>query len=319
MRILSGIQPSGRLHLGNYFGALRNHIRLQHEGEAFYFIADYHALTTVHDAAALREYTRGVAVDYLALGLDPEKTVFFRQSDVPEVLELTWLLGVTTGMGLLERCHGYKDKKSKGIKPGFGLFAYPVLMAADILIYRSDLVPVGNDQLQHIEVAQDLAQSFNAVFGPVLKRPEPKLSEVPTVPGTDGRKMSKSYGNIIALDMEGKELRKAVMSIKTDSTPVDAPKDPDKCAVFALYALFADERERADTAARYRAGGLGYGTIKKELWAKIDAHFSDYRARRKELLRTPEKLEAVLRAGAERARTEARKTLAEAKRAVGLS
>jgi tryptophanyl-tRNA synthetase len=319
MRILSGVQPSGRLHLGNYFGAVRNHVQLQHEGEAFYFIADLHALTTVQDPAKMRDFTRGVALDYLAFGLDPQKAVFFRQSDVPEVPELTWLLGTVTGMGLLERCHSYKDKTAKGLKPSFGLFAYPVLMAADILIYRSDLVPVGKDQLQHIEVAQDIAQSFNAIYGPVLKRPEPRLSAVPIVPGTDGRKMSKSYGNTIPLDAEGKELRKAVMGIQTDSTPVEAPKNPETCHVYSLYSLFADDAERAALAGRYRAGGLGYGEAKKMLLEKIETAFADYRVRRKVLLKNLDYVEEALKRGAERARAAAAETLRDAKRAVGLS
>src|SRR5437763_2517991 len=259
-RILSGVQPSGVLHLGNYFGAIRQHIALQDEGECFFFIADYHALTTVQDPSKLRGLVQGVALDYLALGLDPEKTAFFRQSDVPEVTELAWILSTVTGMGLLERAHSYKDKIDQGISPSVGLFTYPVLMAADILIYRSHLVPVGKDQVQHLEMTRDMAGYFNQTFGKAVF-PEPKelLSEAPVVPGTDGQKMSKSYGNTIDIFAEGKPLKQSVMGIVTDSSKVEDPKDPDKCNVFALYNLFATPAERDEMAAKYRAGGMGYG------------------------------------------------------------
>jgi len=321
MRILSGVQPSGNLHLGNYFGAIQQHIALQElpGSERFYFIADYHALTTVQDAEEMRRNIRNVAIDYLALGLDPGKSTFFRQSDVPEVLELTWLLGVVTGMGFLERAHSYKDKIAKGLKPSLGLFTYPVLMAADILIYKSNLVPVGQDQVQHIEMTQDMAGYFNQTFkSGVFLRPEAKLSSTPKVPGLDGEKMSKSYGNTIDLQMNEKELKKAIMSIKTDSTPVEMPKNPDACNVFALYSLCATDEERDALAARYKAGGMGYGEAKKLLCDKVTAYFAPYRQKRAELLANPGYVDDVLRQGAAKARAIARQTLDEAKRACGL-
>ena len=271
MRILSGVQSSGRLHWGNYFGAIKQHIALQDEqgAERFYFIADFHALTTVQDAARMRRLTQEAAVDYLALGLDPARSTFFRQSDVPEVQELAWLLSTVTGMGLLERAHSYKDKIAKGIKPSVGLFYYPVLMAADILAYKSTLVPVGEDQVQHIEMTQDMAGYFNTTYGSqVFVRPEAKLSAAPRVPGVDGEKMSKSYGNTIDLQADEKGLKKAIMGIKTDSTPVEDPKDPARDTVFTLYSLFATPAERDTLAARYRAGGMGYGEAKKLLLEK---------------------------------------------------
>jgi tryptophanyl-tRNA synthetase len=320
-RILSGVQPSGNLHLGNYFGAIKQHIALQElqNCERFYFIADYHALTTVQDAEGLRRNTRNVAIDYLALGLDPEKSIFFRQSDVPEVTELTWLLSIVTGMGFLERAHSYKDKIAKGIKPSVGLFTYPVLMAADILLYKSTVVPVGQDQVQHIEMTQDMATYFNQAFKVnVFVRPESKLSATPKVPGVDGEKMSKSYGNTIDLQMDEKQLKKTVMSIKTDSTPVEQPKNPDTCNVFALYSLFATDEEKAALAARYKAGGMGYGDAKKALLEKIVTYFAAYRTKRAELVANPARVDEVLRAGAAKARAIARGTLDEAKRACGL-
>jgi len=321
IRILSGVQPSGNLHLGNYFGAIRQHIALQElpDSERFYFIADYHALTTVQDAAELRLNTRNVAIDYLALGLDPRLSTFFRQSDVPEVLELTWLLGVVTGMGLLERAVSYKDKVAKGLKPNVGLFTYPVLMAADILIYKSNLVPVGQDQVQHIEMTQDMAGYFNQTFKTsVLVRPEARLNDTPKVPGVDGEKMSKSYGNTIDLQMDEKELKKVIMSIKTDSTPVALPKNPEACNVFTLYSLFATDEEREALAARYKAGGMGYGEAKKMLLEKVVAYFAPYRQKRAELLANPGHVDEVLRQGAAKARAIASQTLEEAKRACGL-
>src|SRR5713226_5458650 len=244
-RILSGVQPSGKLHLGNYFGAIRQHIAFQDEGECFFFIADYHALTTIQDRRQLAENVRGVALDYLALGLDPEKASFFRQSDIPEVTELAWILSTVTGVGLLERAHSYKDKLARGITPSAGLFNYPVLMAADILIYRSNLVPVGSDQVQHIEMAQDMAGKFNRAYGEIFPIPDYRLDIGSKVPGTDGQKMSKSYGNTIEIFAEGKPLKKTVMSIVTDSTPVAEPKDPERSHVFALYSLFATDEEKA--------------------------------------------------------------------------
>ncbi len=332
-RILSGVQPSGKLHLGNYFGAIKQHIALQDEALCFYFIADYHALTTirdtaraiseetkkpVHPAALLREFSRDVALDYLALGLDPEKAVFFRQSDVPEVTELAWFLGTVTGMGLLERAVSYKEKIDKGIEASVGLFYYPVLMAADILLYRSHLVPVGRDQVQHIEMTRDMAEKFNRSYGEVFPLPDARLDVVPKVPGVDGQKMSKSYGNTIEIFMEGNPLKKRVMSIVTDPTPVEAPKDPDKSHLFDLYSLFATTEEKQALAERYRAGGLGYGVVKQMLLDKINAYFGPAREKRKELAARPEYVEEVLRNGARRAREEARKTLALVRQAVGM-
>ncbi len=317
-RILSGVQPSGKLHLGNYFGAIQQHIALQDEGECFFFIADFHALTTIQDRGALRENVRAVALDYLALGLDPEKAAFFRQSDVPEVTELAWILSTVTGMGLLERAHSYKDKLARGIPATVGLFNYPVLMAADILIYRSHLVPVGQDQIQHIEMTRDMAGYFNQTFKRVFPLPEARLERAVVVPGTDGKKMSKSYGNTIDIFAEGAALKNAVMKIVTDSTPVDSPKNPEKDNVFALYALLATATETEELAARYRAGGLGYGDAKKLLIEQIDRRFAPARAKRRELEQQPERVEAALRSGAERAGAVARETMRRVREAVGL-
>lgn len=318
IRVLSGIQPSGKLHLGNYFGAIRQHIALQEQAECFYFIADYHALTTIQDPSALAENVRDVTIDYLALGLDPARTAFFRQSDVPEVTELAWILSTVTGMGLLERAHSYKDKVQRGITPSVGLFFYPVLMAADILIYRSNLVPVGEDQVQHLEMTRDMAGFFNKTYGEVFPLPEYRLDQVPNVPGTDGKKMSKSYGNTIDIFAEGPELKGAVMGIVTDSTPVAAPKDPDRCNVFSLYRLFASPEERDALATRYRAGGVGYSEVKQMLIEKIDRTFAPARERRLKLARHPERAEEVLREGARRARSEARRTMELAREAIGV-
>ncbi len=322
MRILSGVQPSGELHLGNYFGAIVQHLALQHEGEALYFIADYHALTTVQDAARLRELTRDVAATYLALGLDPQKATFFRQSDVPEVHELTWMLECVTGMGLLERAHSYKDKIANGIRPTVGLFTYPALMASDILIYKSNLVPVGQDQVQHIEIAQDMAGSFNAAFGQeVLVRPEARLSEVPKVPGVDGRKMSKSYGNTIPIFAAGKALKRAVNAIVTDSKdPRLEPLDPTTCNAFAIHALFAAPEEREALAARYRDDRTfpGYGVTKQAIVQKMDERFGPARARYEALKKPGSELEDVLRQGALRARALAQETVAACREATGL-
>jgi tryptophanyl-tRNA synthetase len=318
-RVLSGVQPSGKLHLGNYFGAIRQHIAFQDEAECFYFIADYHSMTTVQDPEIRRNNVRDVALDYLALGLDPNKATFFRQSDVPEVTELAWFFSTVTGMGLLERAHSFKDKVARGIAPSAGLFFYPVLMAADILIYRADFVPVGQDQVQHLEMTRDMAGYFNQTYKTDLfPLPEARLDKVPIVPGTDGKKMSKSYGNTIDIFAEGKALSKTVMGIVTDSTPLEAPKDPDKCNVFQLYSLFATPAEQADLAAKYRAGGMGYGTAKKMLAEKIDNYFAPARRKRQELLNDLSHVESVLQQGAEKARQEAKHTVEEARRIVGL-
>lgn len=317
-RILSGVQPSGKLHLGNYFGAVKQHIALQDEGNCFYFIANYHALTTLQDAARLAENTRDVALDYLALGLDPAKACFFRQSDVPEVCELTWLFSVVTNMGLLERAVSYKDKVEKGIEASVGLFTYPILMAADILIYRSNVVPVGQDQVQHIEMTQDIAGKFNRAFREIFPIPTYRLDKAAKVPGVDGQKMSKSYGNTIDIFAEGKPLEKVVMGIKTDSTPMGQPLEPNGCNVFTLYSLFASDEEREALAADYRAGKIGYGGAKKLLKNKIDAYFAPARDRRKQLAQDPSYVEDVLGEGAKKARAEAQETVALCREAVGM-
>ncbi len=318
MRVLSGIQPSGTLHLGNFFGAIKQHIELQEKHECFYFIANYHSLTTVHDAERLRALTREVAVDYLTLGLDPQKATLFRQSDVPEVTELAWILSTVTGKGLLERAHSFKDKVAKGLPVSMGLFSYPLLMAADILIYRSDLVPVGRDQLQHIEMTQDMAGYFNNTFGQVLKRPEPLLGEAPVVPGIDGQKMSMSYGNTIDLFMPPKQARKRIMGIKTDSTPVEDPKNPDKCNVFALLKLLADPQELAEWEQRYRAGGMGYGEAKKRLLELYEDRFGSKRDLRESWLARPDDVEDILRSGAAKARALAQEVMEDVRQACGL-
>jgi len=319
MRVLSGIQSSGKLHLGNYLGAMKQHIELQHEHECFFFIANYHSLTTVQDPPLLRQYTHDVALDYLALGLDPNKANLFRQSDVPEVTELAWILSTVTGKGLLERATSYKDKVAKDIPASMGLFSYPLLMAADILIYRSDLVPVGKDQVQHIEMAQDMAVHFNAKFGrEVLKRPEPKLNEALVVPGIDGQKMSKSYGNAINLFDPPAETKKRIMSIKTDSTPVADPKNPETCNVFALYKLMGSSDEVATLRERYARGGLGYGEAKTLLADVTERILGPARERRATLAADPDYVEDVLATAGQRARAVAREVMEEVRDACGI-
>jgi len=325
VRVLSGIQPSGVKHLGNYFGAIGQHLALQEEypGECFYFIADYHALTTLHDADELRASVLELARVYLALGLDPDKALLFRQSDVPEVHELSWLLASVTGMGLLERAVSYKDKVERGLKPSVGLFTYPMLMAADILIYQSTLVPVGKDQIQHIEMAQDMATHFNETYAPVLRRPEFRLSQTPYVVGLDGQKMSTSYGNTVPIFASGKKLRKILGGIVTDSTPLGQPLDPDRCTVFKLLSLFASPAELEKIAGYYRAGKrddqpFGYGHAKQLLADYMEKRFEAARAKRDELERTPEVVEQVLTRSAARARAIAQQTLHDCKRACGL-
>jgi tryptophanyl-tRNA synthetase len=320
MRILSGIQPSGKLHIGNYLGAMRQHIELQDKGEAFYFIADFHALTTVKEPQALREHVRDVALDYLALGLDPARCTFYRQSDIHEVPELTWLLTTVTPMGLLERCHSYKDKLAKGLSPDHGLFAYPVLMAADILIVDSNVVPVGKDQKQHVEVTRDIAHRFNNTYGQeVFVIPEDRiLPETGVVPGIDGQKMSKSYGNDIGIFLEGKALKERVMAVVTDSAPVEAPKDPDANNVFNLLKLFVSKEEEAEWRERFLKGGLKYSDAKKRLIAVLDETFGQARERRKELARRPDYVEEVLREGARKVHPIAAATLARARKACGI-
>lgn len=320
MNVLSGIQPTGRFHWGNYFGAIRQYIALQNNAQAFYFIADLHALTTVRKPDELRGYVHDAALDLLALGLDPAKATLFRQSDVPEVAELTWLLMTVTQMHLLEKCHAYKDKKAKGIAADAGLFTYPVLMAADIVLYDSDVVPVGLDQVQHIEVTRDVAQRFNTIYETeVFVLPKPHvLEQSAKVPGVDGEKMSKSYGNTIDIFEEPKKLRKKIMAIKTDSTPVEAPKDPDACHVFTLFQLFADDEKQAALAARYRAGGMGYGEAKQQLFEAADAYFAEARERRAKLAANPSTVEDILKAGAAKARAKGRAVLDRARAACGL-
>lgn len=318
-RVLSGIQPSGVLHLGNYFGAIKQFVELQDACESYIFIANYHALTTMRDSKLLRDNTLDIALHYLAFGLDPEKAVLFRQSDVPEVCELSWILSTLTPMGLLERCHSYKDKIAKGFSPEHGLFAYPVLMAADILIYQSDIVPVGKDQKQHVEVARDLAIKFNNLYGEVFKLPEEQIKKsTATVPGIDGQKMSKSYDNCITMFDSNKDLKKKVMSIVTNSTPLEEPKDPEACNVYTLYKLFASDEEIETMAANYRNGGYGYGHAKKELLTKMLDYFAPARARYEELKADLSYVEKVLKEGALKARTEAEKTMKEVRKAVGL-
>jgi tryptophanyl-tRNA synthetase len=319
LRVLSGIQPSGRLHIGNYFGAMRQHLELQKAHEGFYFIADYHALTSNPDPKLVAQYTLDVAMDYLALGLDTRKTVFWRQSDLPEVTELTWILSCVTPMGLLQRCTSYKEKVEQGLSANHGLFAYPVLQAADILIFNSDLVPVGADQKQHIEVARDIAIKFNNAYGEILTLPKEHILEtVAVVPGIDGRKMSKSYGNTIEIFENETSLKKKVMRIVTDSTPVEKPKDPDKCNVFALLKLVASPDEIKEWDARYRMGGTGYGEVKKRLAELLIEYFAPYRQKRQELSENPAYIKEVLTEGVHRARAVASQTLAKVRDAVGL-
>ncbi|MCZ6598151.1 MAG: tryptophan--tRNA ligase [Planctomycetota bacterium] len=322
---LSGIQPSGRQHLGNYFGAIRQHVALlEEEGEHFYFIADYHALTAGRDPEKLRENVREMAVTYLACGLDPERCVLFRQSDVPEVLELTWLLACVTGMGLLERAHSYKDKLAKGLKPNVGLFTYPILMAADILAYDSTHVPVGKDQVQHVEMTQDMAGYFNNTFGEVFVRPDvmiPKSELEAKVPGIDGEKMGKSYDNGIWIFETGKSLEKLVGRIVTDSRPPEEPKDPDEVLPMQLLQLVLDADEAADWKERIRRGGEGapgYGHMKKRLAEAVEETFAPARARRAELIADPGQVDRILARGAEAARIRARATVTRAYEACGI-
>jgi tryptophanyl-tRNA synthetase len=320
LRILTGIQPSGTLHVGNYFGAMRPLIANQERGQVFAILVDLHALTSLQDPAALRANTRSAALDFLAAGLDPERSIFFKQSDVPEHSELMWILSTVTPMGLLERAHAYKDKVAKGIAANAGLFVYPVLMASDILLYDGDVVPVGKDQKQHLEIARDLAVKINEAFGEgTVKLPEPEIAEdVAVVPGTDGQKMSKSYGNTINMFADEKALRKSVMSVVTDSTPLEAPKPVEGSNVLALYRLFASPDEVRRMEDEFRAGGTGYGDFKKRLFEAIMDHFGPMRARRAELERNPDYVDQVLRDGAARAREVATVTMDRVRLAIGL-
>ena len=319
MRILSGITSSGECHIGNYFGAMRQHVELQEKGEAIYFIADYHSMTSVRDAAERRRLVHEVVLDYLACGLDPQRAVLYRQSDLPEVCELSWILTSIVPMGLLERSHAYKDKVAQGMSVDHGLFAYPVLMAADILIYNADLVPVGQDQKQHLEMARDMAKRFNHIYGDeVFKLPEPHiLDDVAVVPGVDGRKMSKSYDNTLRMFWPKKKLKKAVMSVVTDSAPVEEPKDT-SANVFKLWSLFASGEEKDEMFARAKAGGLGYGDVKKDLLERMLEYFGPMRECREELEKRPDDIEDVLADGAKRARELGAPALAAAREAAGL-
>ena len=320
MRILSGIQPSGTIHLGNYFAMMKPAIATQNEAETFLFIADLHALTVLPEPEVLRERVFNVAVDFLACGLDPKKSVFFRHSDIPEITELMWILDCVTPLGLLERCHSYKDKVARGIKPNHGLFAYPVLMAADILLYKSTTVPVGKDQKQHVEVARDIAQRFNNRYGDIFLLPQEKIREdVAIVPGIDGQKMSKSYGNTIEIFGKEKAIRKKFMSIVTDSKGLDDPKDPAKCPVFALYKLFADQKQLDEMADKYRNGGYGYGHAKQELFEIFMEYFGEFQKKRDELAENRAYVESILKNGAEKARSVASRTICEVRKAVGLT
>lgn len=318
--ILSGIQPSGKLHIGNYFGAIRQHIEMQQKGEAFYFIANYHSLTSLNDGEQLKQNTIDVTLDYLALGLDPEKATFFAQSDVPQVTELAWILGTLAPVSMMEKGVSYKDKIAAGLSPNIGLFTYPILQAADILIYHSDIVPVGEDQKQNIEITRDLAGKFNHVFqGDYLKLPEEHIvKSVAVVPGLDGRKMSKSYNNTIDIFAEGKALKKRVMAIETDSTPLEDPKDPDTDNVFALIKLFTNKEQQQDIADKYKAGGYGYGHAKKELLGLIENYFETARERRRELAKDLDYVHDVLKEGGKKARLRAEEVMQPIREVTGI-
>ncbi len=319
MRVLSGIQPTGRFHWGNYFGAIRQYIDLQDDHEAYYFIANLHALTTIRDADQIRNLTLDAAIDLLALGLDPKKATLFVQSDIPEVSQLTWILMTGTPLGLLERCHAFKEKKSKGITADAGLFTYPVLMAADILAYDANLVPVGQDQVQHIEVCRDIAGSFNHQFGEAFVLPEPRLlSNAAKVPGTDGEKMSKSYNNTIGIFEPEKDARKKIMRIKTDARPMEEPKDPTDDHLFQLFQLMATEEEVGQMADLYRRGGFGYGQVKTALADVAERYFADARQRRSELEKDTDTVFDILADGAKRARAKASEVLARVEVACGI-
>ena len=321
MRILTGIQPSGKPHIGNYFGAMQPAIQLQEEGEAFYFIADYHAMTSTQDPKALSENVRDLAIDFLACGLNPEKATFFRQSAIPEVHELAWILSVVCPMGLLERCHSYKDKVAKGISANHGLFAYPVLMAADILLYDAEVVPVGEDQKQHLEVTRDLVGKINEAYGEgVLTMPEPRIqTDIAKVPGIDGQKMSKSYGNDLPMFGAQKACRKTVMKIVTDTTPIEDPKPVENSNIIALYKLFSTEPEVAKMVIDFEAGGIGYGDFKQRLFEAYWDHFSPMRKKREQLEKDPSQIAEILEQGAEKARIKANDVLSRVRKATGLT
>ncbi len=319
MRSLSGIQPSGILHIGNYFGAIKQFVEMQDEYEGFYFLANYHALTSSPEGEMLRKNTINVILDYLALGLDPEKSTLFLQSDVPEHVELAWILSNITPMGLIERAHSYKDKIAKGIKPNMGLFTYPVLMASDILIYSPDVVPVGKDQKQHLEITRDIAIKFNEIYGnDIFKLPQDRiLEDVAVVPGTDGDKMSKSYGNVINMFAPKKEVKKQIMSIVTDSTPLEEPKNPDN-NITKLYSLFASPSEVETLKEKFIAGNFGYGHAKNELFDKFMDYFSPYREKRESFFNNMDYVYEILKKGAHKARSVASSKLDEVRNTVGL-
>jgi tryptophanyl-tRNA synthetase len=320
LRVLSGIQPSGSLHIGNYLGMMKPMLSYMDRSELFVFIVNLHALTSVQDAEKLARGTLEAAADFLALGLDPDRCIFWVQSDVPEVVELTWILSCVTSMGLLERCHSYKDKVAKGLAFNHGLFAYPVLMAADILLYQSNLIPVGRDQKQHVEVTRDIAIKFNHTFGETFVIPEAEISDdVATVPGTDGQKMSKSYNNTIEIFLDEKTLRQRVMSILTDSTPVDQPKDPETCNLFAIYRHFAPPERVAEVRKLYIEGGAAYGTIKKELVGILWEFFREAREKRARLAEDPQHIRNILTMGAEKARAIALDTIKIVRERVGIN
>jgi len=320
MRVLSGVQPSGTLHIGNYFGAIRQFVALQAEQECYYFLADLHALTTVQDADRMRSLVHELAAGYLALGLDPARSVIYRQSDLPEVTELNWYLSTVASMGLLQRCHSFKDKVAQGVVPSHGLFAYPVLMAADILIVRSDVVPVGKDQKQHLEVTRDIAASFHATYGvEVFTIPKPMIpDEVAVVPGLDGQKMSKSYGNTIDIFGPEKPIRKRIMSLVTDSTPVEEPKPTEGSALYQLLKIFAPAEDRQWVERAFSEGGVGYGDMKKRLFEYFLATFGDARTRYDELMADPAEVDRILHAGAERARETVAPLMDDVRKAVGI-
>jgi tryptophanyl-tRNA synthetase len=320
MRILSGIQPSGSLHIGNYFGMMKPMIAYQEQNELYCFIVNYHAMTSVTSREQLATGTIEAALDFLALGLDPDRAIFWVQSDVPEVTELTWILNNVTPVGLLLRSHSYKDKIAQGISPSHGLLSYPVLMAADILLYQSQKVPVGQDQQQHLEIARDIAIKFNQLFGETFVIPEAEINpNIPTVLGIDGRKMSKSYDNTIEIFAEEQVLRRKIASIVTDSSPVAAPKDPDKCNLFAIVSLFLTEGEKAELADRYRRGGLKYSDVKEKLFSLIWDFFAEARSKRERLQRNPDQIRDILKAGAEKARSKGLPTLEMVRKKVGLA
>lgn len=318
-RILSGIQPSGNLHIGNYFGMMKRMIEYQESSDLFCFIVNYHSLTSLQDGEKLKKLTLEAAADFLALGLNPEKCYFWVQSDIPEVTELAWILSCITPHSLMEKAHSYKDKVAKGIHPNLGLFTYPVLMAADILINQSEIVPVGKDQKQHVEMARDIAQKFNRQFGEIFTIPEVEIpQEIAKIPGTDGQKMSKSYGNTIPIFGEEKVIKKAVMGIITDSKEVDEPKNPEGNTIYELYKLFANSEETQEFASQFKKGGMGYGEAKKRLLEKINNHFAPFREKRKYYTENPQEVEEILKRGAEKVRKISKETMKKVRTATGL-